>query len=101
MAATKLRVIKSERATLADEIVEKIESGRPDVMLDVTVTVELAKLLLRYNAPGLGGTNRLLRPERVAFWATIMRDGEWVNTGEPVIFSDDQTLNDGQHRLTA
>jgi hypothetical protein len=101
MAATKLRVIKSEGTALADEIVEKIESGRPDVMLDVTVTVEIAKLLLRYNAPGLGGTNRLLRPERVAFWATIMRDGDWVNTGEPIIFSDDQTLNDGQHRLTA
>lgn len=78
-----------------------VVSGISASLLDVSITPQIAKMLLRYNAAGLGGTNRALRQREVAHWASIMKDGQWVNTGEPIILSDDKTLNDGQHRLAA
>lgn len=101
MAMAKLRMIDEAPAALTDKIKSMVESGASVSMLDVAITPQVAKMLLRYNAAGLGGTNRALRQKEVAHWASIMRDGQWVNTGEPIIMSDNRTLNDGQHRLAA
>ncbi len=31
----------------------------------------------------------------------MLREGRWLNTGEPIIVSREGILNDGQHRLLA
>lgn len=101
MALARLKVIDHPPTELTDKIKSMVESGISASMLDVNITSQVANMLLRYNAAGLGGTNRKLRQKEVAHWASIMLDGQWVNTGEPIILSDDKTLNDGQHRLSA
>lgn len=74
-----------------------IESGEPAAWLDVEVTPAMAEFMLRYNKPD--DTNRRLSPVYVKQQADLIRAGHWVNTGEPIIFSDEAILNDGQHRL--
>ena len=83
----------------ANDIRSWIEGGRPHAALDVLVTPELAGLMMEYNRPG--DTNRKLNRVGVAAMSQALRAGAWENTGEPVIFSDAQLLNDGQHRLQA
>lgn len=44
------------------------------------------------------------RPLRLTYVETIaraMRDGQWANNGETIVFSDTGKLLDGQHRLSA
>jgi hypothetical protein len=55
-----------------------------------------AKWLLDLNT-----NNRPLEERGVERFCEILRNGAWLNTGEPVIVSRDGILNDGQHRLTA
>lgn len=45
--------------------------------------------------------NRSLRPDYVRQLAAAMKRGEWVVNGEPVQIARDETLLNGQHRLTA
>jgi hypothetical protein len=45
--------------------------------------------------------NRPLDPRQVERFKRLLVDRKWMNTGEPVIVSEDSILNDGQHRLTA
>ncbi len=45
--------------------------------------------------------NRKLDKQVVARYAGAMRRGEWDANGVPIIFSDDDVLIDGQHRLAA
>lgn len=45
--------------------------------------------------------NRHIRPARVARYARDMARGQWQLTGEPVKFTGDGSLLDGQHRLRA
>lgn len=101
MALAKLRAIDEPPMIDTAKIKSMVESGISASLLDVEITPEIANTLLRYNASGLGGTNRILRGKEVAHWASIIKDGQWMNTGEPIIMSDDKTLNDGQHRLAA
>ena len=72
-------------------LVETSGGGR----LDVEITPELARAMLAYNTH-----NRSMRPFRVQFFVTVLRQGRWINTGEPIIFSR-AALNEGQHRLQA
>ncbi len=74
-----------------------IEAGVPASWLDVQITKPMARLMLRYNKST--ETNRKLSPKKVKDHAASLDDGRWINTGEPLIFSDEALLNDGQHRL--
>lgn len=60
------------------------------------VTPRIASWLLRLNEG-----NRPLKKGGVGRFRDILRSGNWMNTGEPVIVSDAGLLNDGQHRLLA
>lgn len=45
--------------------------------------------------------NRRVRARTVSFYAKQMAAGEWEPNGESIIFAEDGTLLDGQHRLMA
>ncbi|QNL30172.1 hypothetical protein SEA_MARIOKART_45 [Gordonia phage Mariokart] len=45
--------------------------------------------------------NRRIREEHVADVRRLMLDGKWVFNGDSIRFSEDGTMLDGQHRLTA
>ena len=60
------------------------------------VTPHIAAEMLKGN-----GRNRPLSESTVSVYAGAMRRGEWVLNCEPIIFSEDGELNDGQHRLHA
>jgi hypothetical protein len=45
--------------------------------------------------------NRPRNDRHVERFEKILRDGRWINTGEPIILAREGFLNDGQHRLTA
>lgn len=79
------------------ELRRLIENRQPHVLPDLLVTPEIAKALLEYNIPGK--TNRKISNSFVSETAASMAKGEWENTGEPIIVSDEKMLNDGQHRL--
>lgn len=61
-----------------------------------TITPVLAEEYLRHNTK-----NRQLRKNLVSFYAEQMRKGQWMLNGESIVFSEDGTLVDGQHRLAA
>ena len=45
--------------------------------------------------------NRRVKPSLITQYASDMKQGRWLVTGDPIIISDDGLLNDGQHRLKA
>lgn len=45
--------------------------------------------------------NRRIRPSVVAKYATIIREGNWILTPEPIVIADTGRLLNGQHRLHA
>lgn len=63
----------------------------------VTITPELADKWLTQNYP----RNRKLRPTRVAYYAKQIRSGQWKLNGQAIIFDENNTIIDGQHRLYA
>jgi hypothetical protein len=67
-------------------------SGTRTIHLDAA----MAQHVLGYNTG-----NRRISQTRVARLAEAMRNGEYENTGEPIILSREGVLNDGQHRLAA
>lgn len=62
----------------------------------VYVTPEIAEQMLGHNTH-----NRNPRTHSVAAYALDMANGDWRWTGDPIRFSTDGTLLDGQHRLLA
>jgi hypothetical protein len=50
---------------------------------------------------GKNPRNRSLRPDYVRQLAGAMKRGEWVINGQPIQIAEDQTLLNGQHRLSA
>lgn len=50
---------------------------------------------------GRNYTNRSVKPRRVAQYARDMARGDWHMTGEPIKFTADGTMIDGQHRCYA
>lgn len=62
----------------------------------VLVTPELAAQMLSRNSH-----NRNLRESVVARFATDMLEGNWTWNAQPIMFSRDGVLLDGQHRLSA
>lgn len=61
-----------------------------------TITPADAKDLL-----GANTNNRKLRADRVELYARHMTNGDWAETGEPIIIAADGELLNGQHRLHA
>jgi hypothetical protein len=84
--------------SLAD-LKQAIEAGEPASWIDVLVTPAMAKLMLQYNKPS--ESNRILSARYIASQVATIKAKRWVNTGEPIIFSNKCLLNDGQHRLSA
>lgn len=62
----------------------------------MTITPAFAAQLLERNPD-----NRKIRVSKLAQYASDIENGRWQLNGEPIIFSDDGKLNDGQHRLAA
>lgn len=62
----------------------------------VMVTPDIAAEFLRSNS-----TNRPLRRKKVDQYARAMTDGQWQETGQPIIFSKSGRMIDGQHRCAA
>lgn len=75
-----------------------IEEGAALSVLDAIVTPELAEIMLEYNATGV--TNRPIMQRHVAITADAIKAEHWENTGEPIIFSSEKIMNDGQHRCS-
>ena len=67
---------------------------------DGTITGEVTPVLAGWIL-NLNTGNRPLADAAVDRFVAILKSGQWVNTGEPVILSREAVLNDGQHRLTA
>ena len=79
--------------TSREALEDLVANGAGTVTLRVTPAV--ASCLLERNVG-----NRPLRPARVAEMADTIRQGRYVNTGEPIIMSAEGVLNNGQHRLS-
>lgn len=64
----------------------------------VTMTIgpDEARVMLHFNTG-----NRPLTASLVKTFAKDMTAGKWLLSGEPIIFSSEGVLNDGQHRLFA
>lgn len=61
-----------------------------------TITPVLAEEYLKRNT-----SNRQLRKNIVSYYASQMKNGQWMLNGEGIIFNEQGTLVDGQHRLAA
>lgn len=61
-----------------------------------TITPVLAEEYLRRNTK-----NRQLRSNIVSYYASQMKNGQWMLNGEGIIFNEENVLVDGQHRLAA
>lgn len=69
--------------------------------MTVTITRETVTPEMAIDWLGSQHLNRRLRPTLVKRYGQSMSAGEWEDTGEPIRFNQDETLIDGQHRLTA
>lgn len=94
-----MTVVNKPRTITVRDVKNWAESGEPRSVIDVLVTPEIARQLLRYNTAG--ETNRTLSRSYVDAAIKAIQGSEWENTGEPIIMSDEGLLNDGQHRLEA
>jgi len=68
--------------------------------MTTTATVETITPSTAERYLALSQGNRPLRPVRVRQYAESMRNGQWVLTGEPIIFNGTALIN-GHHRLQA
>lgn len=78
-----------------DQLGAWIAQGSHSV-LGHTITPSMAMVMMERNSG-----NRRIRPRLVDQYGGQMGAGSWPLTGQPIIFADDGTLNDGQHRLLA
>lgn len=78
----------------------KTEPTEPVNLIDGwhTVDQELAQKLLLHNPKG---ANRKAKLASVRYYAEQMVAEDWQKTGQPLIFTDEDILIDGQHRLLA
>lgn len=76
---------------------DPIPTPRAPQRYAVRVTPDLARYWLTLNHP----LNRTRRERRIPQYASDMRLGLWAFTPQSIIFSQSQTLEDGQNRLMA
>ena len=94
------------RQSAADTLSPQPIATTEDALLDLVsshsgtvtglVTPRLAGWLLELNTG-----NRPMMKRNLERFRNILREGGWMNTGEPIIISQEGVLNDGQHRLKA
>lgn len=87
--------MSATRATLHSEMMELIRSGRREAIVRALKPAD-ARFLL-----GTNTHNRTARTRITEVYATDMKSGRWVYAAEPIKFSVDGVLLDGQHRLIA
>ena len=63
-------------------------------VIGMTITPNMAEVMLERN-----DANRPVNDANTKRWEKAIRAGEWMLTGEPIIFSKCGRLVDGQHRL--
>jgi hypothetical protein len=99
--------IDTMKAKLFEDIKEKFEAWLKSEPLTEpltlvtgwhTITPQAAENLLRRNRPG---ANRKVGFSVVQYYARQMRNGDWKETGQGLIFDEHGVLMDGQHRLWA
>lgn len=78
-----------------DQLQQWIDAGSHAV-LGYLLTPSMAMAMLERNVG-----NRRIRVRMVDQYAEQIASGGWPLTGQPIIFSEDGVLNDGQHRLAA
>ncbi len=93
-AATRAPAVPSALPDTEAGLIDLVTSYQGTITADVTP--QLAGWLLDLNT-----ANRPMTGRGIDRFITILRDAKWMNTGEPVIVSQEGILNDGQHRLTA
>jgi hypothetical protein len=71
-----------------------LKSNRCELAMEISPT--MAAIMLERNTG-----NRPKSASRIRGLAEAMKAGDWHVTGEPIVFSVDGVLNDGQHRLSA
>ena len=81
--------------TISEQITSIPMSSEIDQRV-MKVTPNLAKAWLEMNKG-----NRPLRSQHVTHLAAQMRQGRWILSPEPIVFSKSGRLLDGQHRLSA
>lgn len=70
--------------------------GTVRFLAGLTISPAMATAMLEKNTG-----NRRVRRAMATRYARAMAEGQWMVTGQPIIFARDGTLNDGQHRLMA
>jgi len=84
---------KNEADRFRERLDKLIRSGGTETM---TISPVMAEVMLERNTG-----NRPVSRAAVRRYAKAMREGDWQLSGQPIIFSVDGILNDGQHRLLA
>jgi hypothetical protein len=98
--------LSSARGRSFEEITHEFEQWRQEQPLPQLtigdgwhdITPEKAEALLKRNPVG---ANRKAVLSTVLYYAAQMKRGDWPKTGQPIIFSANGDLLDGQHRLWA
>jgi hypothetical protein len=89
---------KSEGRVLAEQwflgLMERMEAGETGAETRITITPEMAEVLLENNR-----SNRRLRETLIDRTANDIKNNRWQWNGETIIISSSADLNDGQHRL--
>lgn len=79
------------------DVFKELINKSPENSRIITFTPELATWILEnLNRTG----NRKRKPERIQRYAKAMSQGDWVLTGETIIFAKTGALLDGQNRLS-
>lgn len=103
MPATSRNVIQLKtagpRQISPEQLQRWIRDPSPRSELDVLLTPDLARMLLKCNESGK--TNRHMVRSHILAIRHAIASGSWENTGEPIIVSDEKLLNDGQYRCEA
>lgn len=73
-------------------------NGQPIVNGWMTINPKIAREFLRRNP---ASANRKINFPTIVYYADQMKNNDWPATGQPILFTKDGTLRDGQHRLWA
>ena len=85
---------EAQAAQFRERLGKLIASGR-HVTMAISPRIE-ARVFLEFNT-----STRSINEAGIKRYAADMKNGRWLNSGEPIIFSREGILNDGQHRLFA
>lgn len=87
--------VRPGKSNAFQKIFNNCMNAKEIIQLEWTITPARATEMLKFNT-----NNRSVKNALVERLARDMENGQWVCTGQPIIFSDTRLL-DGQHRLLA